>query len=95
VTRAEKFEQLRAPVAAAFAALWFVTGSAGGIAITTALFFSDGALWKVLPSVPGLGGFGEAVVGYPALVAVLYGVPTGVVLAVGRVVGHRTGSRSG
>jgi hypothetical protein len=85
----------RPPVAAAFAALWFVTGSASGIAITTVLFFSDDVLSKLLPSVPGLGGFGKAVVGYSALVAVLYEVPTVVLLTVGRVVGHRTGSRSG
>lgn len=65
----------RSPVAAAFAALWFVTGSASGIAITTALFFSDGALSKLLPSVPGLGGFGKAVVGYPACKQLAIAVP--------------------
>lgn len=88
------FSGLRPPAAAAFALLWLVAGSAGGIAFTAAAFRLDEPFVGAFAEALGLSGFGEAVVAYPVLVATVYGVPTGVVLARVWVAGRHSDLRS-
>jgi len=86
---------LRPRRSAALALAWTAAGTVGGIAFNAAAFGLDGQFVEALAETVGLeGGLGEAPVGYPVLVAALYGVPTEVILAQDWVARGHPGPRS-